>query len=72
MTKESSSAVNQKSASGRKPLHDQVPEEKLYEMIATNAYFRAEKRGFLPSGEEDDWLAAEKNIAELMRKNICE
>lgn len=31
--------------------------------IATAAYFRAERRGFAPGGEIDDWLAAEAEIA---------
>ena len=29
------------------------------EMIAVAAYFRAEKRGFAPGNELDDWLQAE-------------
>ncbi len=31
-------------------------------MIAEAAYFRAEKRGFAPGAELDDWLAAEADI----------
>ena len=31
-------------------------------MIAEAAYFRAERRGFSPGGELDDWLAAEHEI----------
>ncbi len=31
-------------------------------MIETAAYFRAEKRGFEPGHELDDWLAAETDI----------
>jgi len=34
------------------------------EMIATAAYFRAEKRGFEPGHELEDWCAAETDIAE--------
>ena len=30
--------------------------------IAQAAYFRAERRGFTPGCELDDWLAAEKEI----------
>lgn len=30
--------------------------------IAQAAYFRAEKRGFAPGGELDDWLAAEAEV----------
>lgn len=32
------------------------------QMIATNAYFRAQSRGFSQEGEEADWLAAEAEI----------
>jgi len=31
-----------------------------YERIAEAAYRRAERRGFAPGGELDDWLAAER------------
>jgi hypothetical protein len=30
--------------------------------IAEAAYWRAERRGFAPGGEVDDWLSAEKEI----------
>ena len=30
--------------------------------IAEGAYYRAERRGFSPGGEEGDWLDAEKDI----------
>ena len=32
-------------------------------MIADAAYFRAEKRGFAPGHETEDWLAAEIEVA---------
>ena len=31
-------------------------------MIAEAAYFRAERRGFAPGGEAEDWLTAEAEI----------
>lgn len=31
-------------------------------MIATAAYYRAERRGFAPGAELEDWLAAEAEI----------
>jgi hypothetical protein len=34
-------------------------------LIAERAYFRAEKRGFVPGHELEDWLAAEREIAML-------
>lgn len=33
------------------------------EMIATAAYFRAQRRGFEPGHEQEDWFAAETEIA---------
>ncbi len=33
--------------------------------IAERAYYRAEKRGFVPGHELEDWLAAEREIAML-------
>jgi hypothetical protein len=34
--------------------------------IAEAAYFRAERRGFVPGHELDDWLAAETEIKERL------
>lgn len=37
-------------------------------LIAEAAYFRAERRGFLPGHETEDWLAAEEEVdARLLR-----
>jgi hypothetical protein len=41
-----------------KPLND----EERRALIAQAAYLRAEKRGFSPGQELDDWLAAESEI----------
>jgi len=38
-----------------------------YEMIAEAAYFRAAERDFAPGHEIDDWLAAEKEVAQLLK-----
>ena len=35
-------------------------------MIATAAYYRAEKRHFAPGGELDDWIAAEAEVDSLL------
>jgi hypothetical protein len=32
------------------------------EMVAINAYYRGEKRNFVPGYEKDDWREAEKEI----------
>lgn len=37
------------------------------EMVAVNAYYRAEKRGFEPDHELDDWLEAELEITNIYR-----
>ena len=34
-------------------------------LIAERAYYRAEKRGFVPGHELEDWIAAEREIAML-------
>jgi hypothetical protein len=45
-----------------------VGPEKRAALIAEAAYFRAEKRGFAPGHEAEDWLAAEHEVdAALMR-----
>jgi len=41
--------------------------EEFREMVATDAYYRAEKRGFEPSHEIDDWLEAEREISKQRR-----
>ena len=35
-------------------------------MIAEAAYLRAERRGFAPGGEEEDWMAAEIEVDQLL------
>ena len=39
----------------------------LYEMICEAAYYRAEKRGFTPGLEAEDWLEAEREVLARMR-----
>jgi hypothetical protein len=34
-----------------------------FDMIATNAYYKAEERGFEPGHELDDWLKAETEMS---------
>jgi hypothetical protein len=40
---------------------------KFREMVAVNAYYRAEKRGFEPGLEMDDWYEAEREITNIYR-----
>jgi hypothetical protein len=37
-------------------------------MIATMAYYRAEKRNFAPGDEQQDWLECEQMVDEMLRK----
>ena len=52
-------AVHQKARAG----------EDRYRMIAEAAYFLAERRGFLPGGELQDWLAAELEVDEILAES---
>jgi hypothetical protein len=44
-----------------------VTEEARRAMIAEAAYFHAERRGFAPGNEAQDWLRAEAEIDALLR-----
>lgn len=44
-----------------------VSEEARRAMVAQAAYHRAERRGFAPGYEEEDWLAAEAEVDALLR-----
>jgi hypothetical protein len=46
-------------------------EQERWAMIAENAYYRAERRGFLPGYEEEDWLAAEAEIDGQARRTAA-
>ena len=37
-------------------------EAEIRSMIAEAAYYRAEKRGFMPGAEDEDWCAAEAEV----------
>jgi hypothetical protein len=41
--------------------------DEFREMVATAAYYRAEKRGFEPGHDIDDWLEAEQEIRKQRR-----
>ncbi len=44
-----------------------ISAEERWRMVATAAYHRAEKRGFEPGQEREDWLAAEKQIDAILK-----
>jgi hypothetical protein len=46
--------------SGFDPSSD--PSSSREALIAIAAYYRAERRGFLPGHEQEDWLAAEREV----------
>jgi hypothetical protein len=50
-----------------KPVGEVTPEER-YRMIGEAAYYRAEKRGFAPGGEHEDWAAAVAEIDAMLSK----
>jgi len=43
-----------------------APDGELYARIRVAAYLRAERRGFAPGNEIDDWLAAEAEVREAL------
>ena len=43
------------------------PPQDLQRLIAEAAYYRAERRGFQPGMEADDWLAAEAEVQARLR-----
>jgi hypothetical protein len=45
----------------------QVTHAARYRMICEAAYLRAERRGFMPGGEVEDWLAAEVEVDRLLK-----
>jgi hypothetical protein len=51
-----------------KPVGEVTPEER-YRMIQEAAYYRAEKRGFAPGHEEEDWAAAVAEIDAMLADN---
>lgn len=50
----------------REAAYGEVTPEQRHSMIAEAAYHRAERRGFEPGYELDDWLAAEKEVDALL------
>jgi hypothetical protein len=52
---------------GGPPLPAKLTPEARNTLIAEAAYLRAERRGFVPGNETDDWLAAEVEVDALLR-----
>jgi hypothetical protein len=49
------------------PARARVTPEARRALISENAYLRAERRGFDPGHETEDWLAAEAEVDALLR-----
>jgi hypothetical protein len=52
----------------RKAATAELLPEKSAELIAETAYYKAEGRGFAPGQELADWLAAEREVAAMLKK----
>jgi hypothetical protein len=52
---------------GAPPPPAKLTPEARHTLIAAAAYLRAERRGFVPGHETDDWLAAEVEVDALLR-----
>jgi hypothetical protein len=46
-----------------------ITAEQLHQMIAEEAYLRAEQRGFQQGDPSSDWLAAEAEITQRLAQN---
>jgi hypothetical protein len=49
------------------PARVEISDDVRRGMIAEGAYLRAERRGFAPGYEEEDWLAAEAEVDALLK-----
>ena len=49
------------------PARVAISEDVRRGMIAEGAYLRAERRGFAPGHEEEDWVAAEAEVDALLK-----
>ncbi len=56
-----------RAAKGKAPQRAAVSTEDRRAMIAEAAYLRAERRGFAPGRETEDWLAAEVEVDALLK-----
>ena len=61
MQSQSSSTEQLQDPTGKTEAGPAKPEGRM-QRIAVAAYYRSEQRGFLPGGELEDWLEAEKQI----------
>lgn len=57
----SKSNVSQSVSASLVQAPGEIMDTDVQDLIRTQAYLRAEKRGFAPGGALDDWLAAEQD-----------
>lgn len=67
MSAPSPAARADKPSAAEPPPRVTLSAESRHAMIAENAYLRAERRGFEPGHETEDWLAAETEVDALLR-----
>ena len=63
----SQSSARSESTTKPSPGPVNISAEERWRMVATAAYHRAEKRGFQPGHEVEDWLAAEREIDAVLK-----
>lgn len=49
-----------------------VTAEERHHLISKSAYFRAQRRGFIPGAELEDWLEAEVEIDGMLLKKAAD
>ena len=48
-----------------------IPPELRRQLVAAEAYFRAERRGFAAGNELDDWVAAESAVDSRLQQQVA-
>jgi hypothetical protein len=66
----STPASSRKKEAGRRPEFDlpAIDPDQRRQMIATAAYYRAERRGFNGGDPNTDWYAAEKEVSQMLHE----
>lgn len=60
-----SKTTSRKPAAPVRPAVTKPPAAEREDMVRTAAYYRAERRGFAPGYEWEDWLSAEAEVSAL-------
>jgi Protein of unknown function (DUF2934) len=66
---DASRVAKPKTLKGSAPAKARISDETRRAMIAESAYLRAERRGFAPGHEVEDWCAAEREVDALLNAN---